>query len=150
MSSGFLVSGVDLDSILAPLEAFTPRAAVGILVGGVDIAQRYRASIGGDQISYNTNYLSNGTDLRYLFASISATFALTLVASPTIGGGVEGQGNYIPGTAVPISATPSDPFVFSNWSVSPGYTGGGSFNADNPSTTITMNQAYTVTANFVM
>ena len=83
MSTGLNVNGVDLDTIFAAIGGTSKGADVGIKVGGSDISNRYCASTGGDQIGYNTNYLSNGTDLRYKFRDINYVSG----TAPTITGG---------------------------------------------------------------
>jgi len=87
MPSNITVNGVDLDSIFDALET-TKRADVGYSVSGVDISNRYEPSSGGDQIAYNTNYTSVGTDLRYLFRAAAyvpptATPTPTFTPTPT-------------------------------------------------------------------
>jgi hypothetical protein len=87
MPSGYLVNNTDLDSIFDALET-TKRADVGYSVSGVDISNRYEPSSGGDQIAYNTNYTSVGTDLRYLFRAAAyvpptATPTPTFTPTPT-------------------------------------------------------------------
>ena len=71
MPAGYTVNNTDLDSIFK-LRKSSPGAALGYLVSGVDISNRYEATITvADQITYNTNYKNAGTDLRYVFQSIS-------------------------------------------------------------------------------
>jgi hypothetical protein len=88
MPSGYLVNSIDLDDIFDALET-TKRADVGYSVSGVDISNRYEPSAGSyDQIGYNTNYSSAGTDLRYLFRAAAyvpptATPTPTFTPTPT-------------------------------------------------------------------
>lgn len=67
MPSGYTVNGTDLDSIFK-LRAGLPRLAVGYSVSGIDISNRYERTLtNADQITYNTNFINAGTDLRYAF-----------------------------------------------------------------------------------
>lgn len=69
MSSGYSVNGNDLDTIFKP-KFGTKRADVNIFSGAVDISNRYEPSVtSADRISYNTNILANGTDLKDIFVS---------------------------------------------------------------------------------
>jgi hypothetical protein len=78
---------------------------------------------------------------------VAATqFELTTAANPSIGGTVTptSGGLYNKGTAVPITATPAMGYSFVNWTSSPGSVA----DPTSASTTITMNAAESVTANF--
>ena len=67
MAVNITVNNVDLDNIFAPRTS-TKRADIQFLYNGVDLSNRYEPSINSaDQISYNTGFQSNGTDLRYVF-----------------------------------------------------------------------------------
>lgn len=71
MASGFVIPAGDLDSLLAPLGSFTPRAAVGFQVSGTDIANRYAPA------SYGTPYGATGFvcpagDIGNLFAAFGS------------------------------------------------------------------------------
>ncbi|MFL2938231.1 MAG: PQQ-binding-like beta-propeller repeat protein [Opitutales bacterium] len=77
--------------------------------------------------------------------SVSATFSLnsyelTLLAGA--GGSVAGEGNFSHGTLAPISATPNSGYVFLRWE------GDHVSDPDEPSTTVTINQALNLTAVF--
>ena len=72
MSSGFKYNGTDLDSLFAPRAGVAQRANVGYFTAGADLADRYYPSQGGfDQIGYNINIKTGGSDLSSLFRSIS-------------------------------------------------------------------------------
>ncbi len=78
---------------------------------------------------------------------VAATqFELTTSANPSIGGSVTpaSGGLYNSGTAVPITASPAVGYTFVNWTSSPNSVA----NPTSASTTITMNAAESVTANF--
>lgn len=73
-------------------------------------------------------------------------FVLTTAANPAAGGSVTpaSGSSYTAGTVEPISATANSGYTFVSWSSSPGTVAG----AASASTTITMNAAETVTAQF--
>jgi len=73
-------------------------------------------------------------------------FELTTSANPSIGGTVTpaSGGSYNSGTVVPLTASPAVGYTFVNWTSSPGSVA----DPTSASTTITMNAAETVTANF--
>ncbi len=107
MATKFRSSGVDLDSIFAPRGVNTARANVGYRVGGVDLAQRFKASTGGDNPPSNTGYRSGGTDLRFLFRSISFNpITTTLTGSTSVASGGGGGGSWS------FSATAVDGLAF--------------------------------------
>lgn len=86
MASDYKVSLVDLDDIFKP-RSTAARANVGFKVLGADLADRYEASAGNgspdvDQIDYNTNYKSSGTDLRYYFKAISYISSPVITVQP--------------------------------------------------------------------
>ncbi len=91
MPSGFKVHGVDLDSIFAPRAGATPAANTGFkTTAGQDLADRYRASTGGDRIGYNTGFKVNGTDLKDIFRDLSYVGAPVIITHPspqTVGAG---------------------------------------------------------------
>lgn len=73
MSSGLIavVDGVDtdLDDVFEPRGGAVPAAdATNLYVGTQDLADRYRKTIGSDQIDFNTGFITaDDTDLRYIF-----------------------------------------------------------------------------------
>ncbi len=69
-------------------------------------------------------------------------FLLTVEASPPAGGSVTGGGTYDHGTPAPITATTNPGYAFVNW------TGDGIADPNSASTTVTVDAAKTVTANF--
>jgi uncharacterized repeat protein (TIGR02543 family) len=84
-----------------------------------------------------------------LIAGVACTSQYTLATSSTTGGSVTAPGQpgpfiYAAGTAVNIVATPNSGYYFVNWTGSTGTIA----NPNVPSTTITMNGNYSVTANF--
>ena len=79
--------------------------------------------------------------------TISATFNLntyTLTLSATTGGEVLGFGEFTHGTSVSIGASPSTGYHFTHW------TGGGTANPDQPSTTVLMTEDCNLTAHFAL
>jgi len=82
VASSILSGGVDLDSLLMPIGAFTPISNVNIKSnGGVDIAQRYAGASHGTPYG-TTNIKSGGVDIGTLFARIAAgPTTYTLVAA---------------------------------------------------------------------
>ena len=69
------------------------------------------------------------------------TYTLAAAAVPVTGGSVSGAGNYVAGTIVTLTATPSSGYIFTGWS--------GDVTGTNGSISVTMNGNKTVTANFV-
>jgi len=84
-----------------------------------------------------------GTAAATYTASFTTQYQLTIGASPAAGGIVTPSSGtyYNAGTVVPISAAANTGFTFSNWT-------GTVASASSASTTVTMNSALTVTANF--
>jgi hypothetical protein len=82
----------------------------------------------------------------YDLVAATTQFELTTSANPSIGGTVTpaSGGSYNSGTVVPITASPAAGYTFVNWTSSPGSVA----DPTSASTTITMNAAETVTANF--
>jgi uncharacterized repeat protein (TIGR02543 family) len=76
-------------------------------------------------------------------ASFVATYPLTTAASPATGGTVSPASGtvYDAGTVAPVTATPNAGWVFTGWT-------GAVANPTSASTTVTMNAAESVTANF--
>jgi len=77
------------------------------------------------------------------------TYTLTVEKNPTAGGNTtpaSSQGNINGGTQVNISATANSGYTFANWTITSGT--GTIANANNASTTITVNGNVTVRANF--
>lgn len=72
MPSGFKYNGTDLDSIFKA-RSTAATANVGFLSGTQDLADRYEkiAYSPAQEISYNTGFKKNGTDLRYIFVDIN-------------------------------------------------------------------------------
>lgn len=112
MPSGIKVGSTDLDDIFAARDGDSPTADTGFQVGGVDLADRYHASTGGDQIGYDTGMKKGSTDLRYIFRDISFTgtppsFDVGLTFGPT---------TYYVGDTVSLSVTVSgDPTLVYTW-----------------------------------
>lgn len=72
--SNFLVNGVDLDLIFAPLAGYTPIAASsGYQINGVDLNQRYLPIAAGVAAPI-TNFKKNGSDLNTVFAFYSSYY----------------------------------------------------------------------------
>jgi uncharacterized repeat protein (TIGR02543 family) len=70
----------------------------------------------GDEASTDPEYTFTmpSSDLT-LTANFQQVFDLTLIANPVEGGTVTGEGTYPAGTVVDIDATPSEGYVFYNW-----------------------------------
>jgi uncharacterized repeat protein (TIGR02543 family) len=76
------------------------------------------------------------------FSQGGASYKLTTAANPANGGTVSpASGTYASGTVVNLSATANSGYVFTSWT-------GNVANANSASTTVTMNAAESVTANF--
>ena len=76
------------------------------------------------------------------FSQSAASYQLTTAANPAKGGTVSpASGSYPSGTVVNLSATAKSGYVFTSWT-------GNVANATSASTTVTMNAAQSVTANF--
>ena len=89
MPSNYTINGVDLDTLFKARSSIK-RADVNILVGGIDISNRYEPTNGSDQITINTDIKTNNTDLRYVFQNynyVSATAILTATPNLIISGG---------------------------------------------------------------
>jgi hypothetical protein len=106
------------------------------------------STTGGQQIVFNS--WSDGGALSHTITVGSSALSITgnfttqyqLTASATSGGTISSvNGFYNPATIVTLTATPNPGYVFHNWSGMVAAT-------SSASTTITMNQAATVTANF--
>ena len=104
MASNYTVTGHgDFDTIFMS-RASTKRADIGYQVGGTDISNRYEPSAGNgssnaDQISYNTGYKYNNTDLKYYFkvSGYSSNPAYGTLLS-TYCSGVDKYGTYADGS----------------------------------------------------
>lgn len=74
MAANILSYGNDLDNIFKPRQS-SKRADVGYTVAGTDISNRYEKTFNWyDQYGGNTNILTGGTDLRYLFQRAGAYY----------------------------------------------------------------------------
>ena len=114
---------------------FSSWTATGSITFTDSSASSTTATINGAG-TITANFAVTGTQYSVQFALGSGGASM----SPT------GTQSYAPGTAVPISATPSTGHVFSSWSA----TGSITFtDASAASTTATINGAGTITANFV-
>ena len=90
MASGYTVSGRgDLDALFMARQN-TPRANVGLRVGGVDLANRYEP-IGSASPIAATNFRSGGTDLANLFRDIHQPLASLFTLNA---GRLDGPGGY--------------------------------------------------------
>lgn len=92
MASGLVApSGLDLDSVLAPLGSFTARAAVGFITSaGTDASSRYAPAIYGTAAAA-VGFISaaaGGVDIGPLYAALGTTGAYsgTLTAVSVTGG----------------------------------------------------------------
>ena len=88
MASNYTVTNHgDLDTVFMSRTS-TKRADVSYQVGGTDVSNRYEPSAGNgssnaDQISYNTGYKYNNTDLRYYFKTSGATTTTSTTTTTT-------------------------------------------------------------------
>jgi hypothetical protein len=96
-------------------------------------------------ITASNGFLPNATQ-NFTLTVNPVQFQLTMAANPTGGGTVTpaSGGSYNSGTVVPITATAASGYAFVNWTSSPDSVA----NPTSASTTITMNAAEGVTANF--
>ena len=69
----------------------------------------------GQQVSTQASYSIDVWDDRTLVAHFSLPLTITASADPEEGGAVEGAGVYDYGTVCTLTATPSDGYVFVNW-----------------------------------
>jgi hypothetical protein len=95
---------------------------------------------------YNVSATAASASANFSLTNIQSQFVLTTAANPSNGGTVTPTtgGSYNPSTGVPITATPAAGYAFVNWTSNPGSVA----NSTSASTTITMNAAESVTANF--
>ena len=94
---------------------------------------------------------TNSSNAATTFSTVTVAqsqFVLTTAANPSNGGTVmpTSGGSYNSGAVVPITASPASGYAFVNWTSSPGSVA----NSTSPSTSITMNAAESVTANFAV
>lgn len=81
---------VDLDDIFAPkLPDTSPAPAVNFKTGGSDLSGRFQPiTTANQQIAFDVNHKSNGTDFRYIFAdknfTPTPTPTISLTPTPTI------------------------------------------------------------------
>lgn len=83
MASGLLKNGVDLDNLFEARSS-TAIANTGILVGGVDIANRYEKLASGSAIAA-VGFKVSGADLNTLFAGIGTVVVGTSITFSTPG-----------------------------------------------------------------
>jgi hypothetical protein len=97
---------------------------------------------------YNVTATAGGAIGNFSLTNLQPQFVLTTAANPSIGGTVTpvSGGSYNSGAVVPITATAAAGYAFVNWTSTPGSVA----NPTSASTTITMNAAESVTANFVV
>jgi hypothetical protein len=113
-------------------------SATGQISGTPSVAGTFAVAL----TTANAGASSNAT----LNLTIAQTYTLAIGASPGAGGSGNGAGVYTAGTAVSLSETPASGYRASGW----GGTNSGSIAAaGNPSSTITMNANYSITALFV-
>lgn len=141
------------------INALANNAGYGLVEGGGEFV--YNASVSltatanagysfvnwteeGNQVSTNANYQFAATTSRDLVANFTAeSYALTLTASPAIGGVLTGAGNYDFGASVSLTATAAEGYSFVNWTNSEGEVSAvANFNYTMPAA------ASTLTANF--
>ena len=169
MASNFKVTGHgDFDTIFKS-RVSSKRADVNYVdkALNVDISSLYEASAGNgvnsnaDQISFNTNYLSNGKDLRYFFQSynnVVATAYITLDTSPGSIGTLKLDGNVVAagvptqvtlGTTHTIEVTNLGTYTFNTQSGWSDDSGNLVNNKLNPATTYTINSIVAFTAHLL-
>jgi hypothetical protein len=94
--------------------------------------------------SLSHSVIASATTTSYT-ATFNTAYLLTTAANPTNGGTVTPSSGtyYAANSVVNLTATPNANYVFSSWT-------GNVANANNASTTVTMNAPQSVTANFVV
>ncbi|MDR2920555.1 MAG: hypothetical protein LBV72_14480 [Tannerella sp.] len=66
----------------------------------------------------NTRPQGNAPDIgAYEFVVVQANVTLTVLASPTIGGQVNGSGSFLPNSAVTVKAIPAMGYLFKHWEI---------------------------------
>jgi hypothetical protein len=95
---------------------------------------------------YNVSATAGGASTSFSLTNLQSQFVLTTTANPSNGGTVTptSGGSYNSGAVVPITASPAAGYAFVNWTSSPGSVA----NSALASTSISMNAAESVTANF--
>jgi uncharacterized repeat protein (TIGR02543 family) len=118
---------------------------IGVAVAPAATSASFTVSTGviGSNQSATVAAIYNNTSASTSVSLTATQYQLTISASPPAGGTVTPAtgGPYNSGANVPITATPNSGFQFASWS-------GGVANSSSTSTTVTMNAAETVTANF--
>jgi hypothetical protein len=125
--------------------ATTAITTAGLTVGTVTSASSNSVPL-GEVISQSPlagTRESVETAVSLVISSGPVQYLLTTAAHPASGGTVSpASGDYVADSVVPLTATPSAGYVFSSWT-------GPVANAASASTTVTMNAAESVTANFI-
>lgn len=93
-------------------------------------------------ISHDADYTFTATAERHLWAVFSQNPAVTLTASPVVGGTVSGAGNYNAGDKVTLQAVAAAEYIFVNW------TEGDTEVSKAATYTFTINESRDLTANF--
>jgi hypothetical protein len=70
----------------------------------------------GAPVSSSGHYTFTATVNRTLVAHFAPAYTIVTFASPTYGGTTAGDGVYVEGSAVTVTATPTHGFVFNSWS----------------------------------
>ncbi len=98
---------------------------------------------GGNAVSGNANYTFTLNGPRTLVANFTqVTYAVSVNATPAVGGTVNGGGTFSGGTQQTVIATASANYSFVSW------TEGGNTVSNSPNYTFTLNAARTLVANF--
>jgi hypothetical protein len=140
-------TGVAVPNVVGTTQSAATSALIGagLVVGTVTTASSSTVP-SGSVISESPaagTLVNGGTSINLVVSTGVAQYLLTTAANPASGGAVSpATGNQKANAVVTLTATPSAGYVFSNWT-------GPVASSTSASTTVTMNAAETVTANFV-
>jgi hypothetical protein len=99
----------------------------------------------GSQVSTNPTYNFNVTENANYVANFSLnSYTISTSASPSVGGSVNGGGNYNHGSSCTLTAVPNTGYTFSNW------TKNGQQVSTNPSYNFTVTESASYVANFTL
>ncbi|MFW5707597.1 MAG: InlB B-repeat-containing protein, partial [Bacteroidota bacterium] len=131
----FAVENVSDDAFMLFLDAFQ---VTNLVEGGDHVEDFYTATVRLDPGTYDYKYFSDAfgagwdggewegdpnrsvdivdhTTIVDIWGDYTADYELSLAANPEEGGTVAGEGTYLEGESVTVSATPAEDFVFLSW-----------------------------------